>query len=103
MVAPTGPNQVPLERIADFCRKWRVREFSLFGSILRRDFRPDSDVDVLLVFEDGGSPTLEPWIDMREELCQIFGREVDVIEKRRLKNPFRRHHILTNRRVLYAA
>ena len=100
MVAPIS---IPSDRIAEFCRKWRVREFSLFGSVLRADFRPESDVDVLLVFEDGAAPALEPWIDMRDELCQIFGREVDVVEKRRLKNPFRRHHILNNRRVLYAA
>lgn len=100
----TGPAiAIPADRIAAFCRKWRVREFSLFGSVLRGDFRPDSDVDVLLVFEEGASPPLEPSIDMREELSAIFGREVDVVEKHRLKNPFRRYHILTTRRVLYAA
>lgn len=103
MVAPTPHINLPAERIAEFCRKWRVREFSLFGSVLRQDFRADSDVDVLLEFEEGASPTLEPWIDMRDELCALFGREVDVVEKRRLVNPFRRHHIMNNRQVLYAA
>jgi uncharacterized protein len=91
------------ECIAEFCRRWRVREFLLFGSVLRADFHDGSDVDVLLVFEEGAAPGLEAWIDMRDELCRMFGREVDVVEKRRLKNPFRRHHILTHRRVLYAA
>ncbi|MBX3375939.1 MAG: nucleotidyltransferase domain-containing protein [Phycisphaeraceae bacterium] len=91
------------DRIADFCRKWRIREFSLFGSVLRDDFRPDSDVDVLVVFEPGASPQLEPWLDMLDELRAMFGREVDLVERQRLRNPFRRQHILTNRRVMYAA
>lgn len=103
MVAPTLPIHVPEDHIAAFCRRWRVREFSLFGSVLRPDFSVHSDVDVLLVFEEGASPGLEEWLDMRDELVSMFGREVDVVEKQRLKNPFRRHHILTNRRVLYAA
>jgi predicted nucleotidyltransferase len=103
MVAPNLPIPVSDDRIAAFCRKWRVREFSLFGSVLRADFSPASDVDVLLVFEEGASPELEASLDMRDELAAMFGRDVDVVEKRLLKNPFRRHHILTNRRVLYAA
>lgn len=94
---------IPEGRIAEFCRKWRIAELSLFGSALRDDFGPESDVDVLIVFERGRSPVLEDWLDMHDELKEIFGRDVDVVEKRLLKNPFRRHHILTNRRVLYAA
>lgn len=100
MVANTP---IPEDRIADFCRKWQVAEFSLFGSILRDDFGPDSDVDVLVTFAPGRDTTLEEWLDMRDELAAIFGREVDLVEQRLLRNPFRRHHILTNRRVVYAA
>jgi predicted nucleotidyltransferase len=94
---------IPSDRIAEFCRKWRIREFSLFGSVLRDDFGPDSDVDVLVEFEAGAQPALEPWLDMHDELRAMFGRDVDLVEKRLLKNPFRRHHILTNRQVVYAA
>lgn len=95
---------IPSDQIADFCRRWRVREFSLFGSVLRDDFRPESDVDVLVEFEPGAGPGLEAWLDMHDELRAMFGgRDVDLVEKGRLVNPFRRHHILTHRQVVYAA
>lgn len=100
MVAPIN---IPSDRIAEFCRKWRIKEFSLFGSVLRDDFRPDSDVDILVAFEPGATPQLEPWLDMRDELVAIFGREIDLVERRLVTNPFRRYEILTTRRVLYAA
>lgn len=95
--------QVDPARLAALCRKWRIAEFSLFGSVLRDDFRPDSDVDILLAFEPGASPQLEPWLDLVDELRVLFAREVDVVDRSRLANPYRRHHILANRRVLYAA
>lgn len=93
---------IPDDRIAEFCRKWRIREFSLFGSVLREDFRPDSDVDVLVVFEDGVKHALEHWIEMEQELCAMFGRTIDLVERRNIVNPFRRHEILTTKQVLYA-
>jgi len=94
---------IPAERIADFCRKWNVAELSLFGSILRDDFRPDSDVDVLVAFPPGFSPSLEDWLAMEDELQAMFGREIDLVERRCVTNPFRRYEILTTRRILYAA
>ena len=94
---------IPEARLVEFCRKWRVAEFSHFGSILRDDFRPESDVDVFVAFEPGCSPALEEWLDVRDELGDIFGREIDLIERRRVTNPFYRNEILTNRRVIYAA
>ena len=94
---------VPMDRIADFCRKWQVTELSLFGSVLRDDFGPESDVDVLVVFLPGAPWSLFDLVDMREELAAVFGRDVDLVEKRGLRNPFRRHSILTTREVLYAA
>ena len=95
---------VPNDRIAAFCRKYGVKELSLFGSVLRDDFRPDSDVDVLLVFEPGSGVTFDNFLDIRDELSAILGgRNVDVVEKRLLKNPYRRHEILTTREVVYAA
>lgn len=95
---------VPQERIEAFCRRWRVRELSLFGSVLRDDFRPDSDVDVLLDLEPGHGLSLYDLDEIESELSEIFGgREVDVTFKSALRNPFRRHEILRTHRVLYAA
>jgi uncharacterized protein len=90
-------------RIAEFSRRWKVTEFSLFGSILRDDFRADSDVDVLVTFEPEAPWTLWDLSRMRMELEEIFGRKVDLVEKKALKNPFRRHAILADQRVIYAA
>jgi hypothetical protein len=90
-------------RIAEFCRKWRVKELSIFGSAVRDDFRPDSDVDVLVVYEDEAEWDLWDHMHAEEELKQLFGRKVDLVEKSAVTNPFRRHHILNNREVIYAA
>ena len=91
------------QRIAEFCAKWKVKEFSLFGSVLRDDFGPESDVDVLVSFDPQAPWSLWDLIDMADELKAIFGRDVDLIEKEGLRNPFRRREILTTRQVLYAA
>ncbi len=87
--------------LADFCRRWKVVELSLFGSVLRDDFRPESDVDVLVEFEAGAPWSYWDWGAMTEELTAIFGRPVDLVEKRSVANPYRRRHILANRRVLH--
>ena len=94
---------IPLEALTAFCHKWQIKELSLFGSVLRDDFRPDSDVDILVAFQPGISHQIEAWIEMEDELKTMFGREIDLVERRLIVNPFRRHHILTNRQVLYAA
>jgi predicted nucleotidyltransferase len=94
---------VPTERIAEFCRKWKITEFSLFGSILRDDFRPDSDVDVLVVLAADAPWDLFDRVDMIDELRTIFGREVDLVEKTAIRNPFRRRRILKTHEVVYAA
>lgn len=94
---------VPGDQIAAFCRKWRVTEFSLFGSVLGEAFRPDSDVDVLVSFAPDVHWGLFDLVEMREELGNLFGRSVDLVEKQALRNPFRRHAILTSRQVIYAA
>ena len=95
--------QIPLKQIEDFCRKWKIKEFALFGSVLREDFRPDSDIDVLVSFEPDGGITFDNRVEMLDELAEIFGREVDLVEKDAIRNPFRRHEILTTREVVYAA
>jgi predicted nucleotidyltransferase len=99
------PLGVPVDyaRLEGFCRKWRVKELAIFGSALRQDFRPDSDVDVLVELLPEHGLTLYDWVDMVEELQAIFGRKVDLVAKGGLKNPFRRREILRTAQVLYAA
>jgi len=97
---------VPSAEIAEFCHRWRITEFSLFGSVLRDDFRPDSDIDVLVRFQPAAPWSLFDLGDMQAELERIFGRKVDLVEKEAVeqsRNPFRRRHILGHHRVIYAA
>jgi predicted nucleotidyltransferase len=76
---------VDRKRVAALCRRWRIRELALFGSVLRQDFGTDSDVDVLVEFEPGQTPG------------------ISLVTKPGLRNPFFRHEILRTREVLYAA
>ncbi len=85
------------------CRKWQIRELAFFGSVLRDDFSSESDVDVLVTFEPEARWSLLDFVELQKELEKIFGREVDLVEKRALRNPFRRREILRTSRVLYAA
>ena len=99
----TGNRQIdiPAEPLRSYCEKWKIKEFALFGSVLTDEFRSDSDVDVLVVFDEAATWNLFDRLDAQEELRQLLGREVDLVEKRDLTNPFRRHHILRNREVVY--
>ncbi|MEK6590466.1 MAG: nucleotidyltransferase family protein [Nitrospinota bacterium] len=94
---------IPKDRILEFCNRWKVTEFSLFGSAIRDDFLPESDVDVLVSFSSDADWSLLDLIQMQDELREIFGREVDLVEKAGIRNPFRRHAILSSRKVVYAA
>ena len=94
---------VPKDRIEAFCRKWKVKELSLFGSALRGDLGPDSDVDVLVELAPHHGLSLYDWVDMIDELKEIFGREVDLVAKGGLKNPFRRREILQTAEVVYSS
>ncbi len=91
------------DRIADFCRRWKVQEFALFGSVLRDDFGPKSDVDVLYTLAPGTEEDWDSYWAMKTELEGIFGREVDLVKKGTIENPFRRAHIMKNMRVIHAA
>jgi len=98
--------EIPREKIAGFCRKWGVKEFALFGSVMRDDFGPDSDVDVLVVFNKSARPSLFDLAHMQDELKGIFGREVDLISRRGVeasRNRVRREAILGSAEVVYAA
>ena len=94
---------VPHWEIAAFCQKWRIREFAFFGSVLRDDFRPESDIDVLVSFEPNSPWSLWDLIAMRDELAALFGRPVDLVEREALRNPIRRQRILSTREVVHAA
>jgi predicted nucleotidyltransferase len=95
--------EIDHRRIADFCDKWQITEFALFGSILRTDFTPTSDVDVLLTFEESAPWSLTDVVRMQTELEELFGRHVDIVEKRAITNPFRRKRILSSYEVIHAA
>jgi uncharacterized protein len=95
------------ERLRDFCRKWKITEFALFGSAVRpEEFRPDSDVDVLVTFAEDARWTLLHLVDMKEQLEEIFGRNVDLLTRRGVeqsRNPYRRESILESATVLDVA
>lgn len=94
------------EKIAEFCQQWKITEFALFGSVLRDDFRPDSDVDVLVTFAPEAEWSLFDDVDMEEELSVIFGRKVDLVSRRaveRSDNWIRRKAILSTAEAIYAA
>lgn len=95
--------RIPIDKsaIADFCRKWRVTELALFGSVLRDDFGPDSDVDVLVAFAGGRTPGLG-FITMEDELSAMFGRKVDLLT-RKFISPFIRERVLAEAEVQFAA
>jgi predicted nucleotidyltransferase len=93
---------LPLHKIAAICRAYQVRELSVFGSALRPDFRPDSDVDLLVEFEPGARVGLFRFGALQEELQAAVGRNVDLVPKRGLK-PLIRDDVLASAEVLYAA
>jgi len=92
---------VPLKVIEQFCRRHHVRKFMLFGSVLRDDFRPDSDVDVLVEFEPDHTPGLQ-FFSMEEELSALLGKKVDLNTPHCLSRFFR-DDVLREAEVLYAA
>ena len=94
---------VPRRKIAAFCKRWSITEFSLFGSVLREDFRPDSDIDVLVSIAPEAHISLFEIARMQIELENMFKRPVDLVEKEGLRNPYRRREILSTAQVIYAA
>lgn len=98
--------KLPEDKITHFCKRWQIVEFALFGSVLREDFRPDSDIDVLVTFSPESQFDLLDLMAMKEELEDIFGRKVDLVNKRdieRSDNWIRRENILGTARVFYTA
>ncbi|MCF6284905.1 MAG: nucleotidyltransferase domain-containing protein [Candidatus Hydrogenedentes bacterium] len=99
-----NPNvKIDPEFLSGFCRKWRIRELSIFGSALRDDFNAESDLDFLVSFEVGMELDVYKLLDMKEELEARYGHTVDFIEKETLRNPWRKGEILRTREVIFAA
>jgi hypothetical protein len=97
---------LPRQEIAEFCRRWQIDELALFGSVLRDDFGPDSDVDVLVRFAANSRPTLLDMVRMKDELEPILGHPVDLVSRRGVemsRNPLRRKAILESAEVVYGA
>ena len=98
--------EINKERIAAFCRRWQIRELSLFGSVLRSDFRPDSDIDVLVTFSPEAKWNFEDFVTMKEQLEAVLGHPVDFVEKHLVeqsKNYIRKKHILSHAKAIYVA
>lgn len=94
------------EKVVDFCQRWKIIEFALFGSVLGDDFRSDSDVDVLVTFLPDTRYSLFDLVHMQDELEQVFGRKVDLVERKSVEhseNYIRRQHILNSVESVYVA
>lgn len=97
---------IPSDKIADYCRRWKITEFAVFGSALRDDFNPKSDIDVLVTFDTDAHWTLFDMVDMQEELKDILGRDVDLVSRRGIEssqNYLRRKEILSSAKVIHVS
>ena len=98
--------ELPLKRVEFFCAKWRISELALFGSVLGEDFRPESDVDMLVSFKAGTAWGLLDHAAMQDELSELLGRKVDLVSRRAVeasKNLVRRQAILDSAETVYVA
>jgi predicted nucleotidyltransferase len=91
------------EALTELCRRWRISELAVFGSVARGSARSDSDVDLLVTFRPDAPWSTLDLVDLREELANLFGRSVDLIEEKAIRNPWRKASILRDKSVLYAA
>ena len=100
------PVELSEEKVSAFCQKWKIQELSLFGSVLRDDFGPESDIDILVTFRKDAKHTLFDLVHMEDELKEIFGREIDMVSRRGIefsRNHLRRSTILDSAEIVYAA
>lgn len=96
---------LPEQEIQAFCDRWQIIELALFGSILRDDFRPDSDIDILVTFSPEADWSLFDHAKMQQELASLLNREVDLVSKRAIErshNWIRRQEILITAQVIYS-
>ena len=100
-----GNITLPMETIRAYCKKWEISEFALFGSVLREDFRAESDIDVLVQFHVGVHRTLFDLVTMADKLEAVFGRKVDLLTRKGVEespNYIRRRSILGSAQVIHA-
>lgn len=98
--------ELPHDEVVAFCHKWRIAELAVFGSVLRPDFGPESDVDVLIAFSADANWGLFDHVRMEQELSQMLQRPVDLVSRRAIEsshNWIRRNEILRTAEVIYAA
>ena len=98
--------EVSREQIIAFCKRWQIAELAFFGSVLRDDFGPDSDIDVMVRFQPEASHSLFSMVSMEEELSGILGRETDLVSRtavEKSRNYIRREAILKSAEVFYVA
>ncbi|GAH57788.1 unnamed protein product [marine sediment metagenome] len=101
-----GKIEIPQDEIADFCRRWKITELAMFGSVLREDFGPESDVDVLVTFAPNPGWSIFDHLHMEEDLEAAFGRKVDLVSRQAIEeshNPIRRKVILESAKVIYVS
>ncbi len=98
----TGVELPSKEKIALFCERHRIRKLSIFGSFLRDDFRPESDIDILIEFKSGAVPGFFKLMDMEKELSELFERKVDIRTPNDLSRYFR-DEVLATAEVQYIA
>lgn len=91
------------ELLTDLCRRWQISELSVFGSVARGSSGPDSDVDLLVTFHPDSPWSTLDLVDLRQEFSSLFGRHIDLVEERAIRNPYRKASILRDKSVLYAA
>jgi predicted nucleotidyltransferase len=95
--------QISEGQIQAISQKYAIKSISVFGSILRDDFRSDSDIDFLVTFDENAAISLFDLMDLEADLSRLFNRDVDIVEPSALKNPIRRQAILKSCETLYAA
>ena len=96
---------IPMEQVGEFCRRWKISELALFGSVLREDFTADSDIDMLVSFAAESDWSLFDHLQMQQELAKLLQRDVDLISKRALDrsgNWLRKQEILHTTQVIYS-
>ena len=100
------PIELPYDALADYCRRWKITKLEVFGSILREDFGPESDVDFLVTFDPTARWTLFDMVHAQDELAVLTSRPVDLVSRRPIEqseNWIRRRSILGSARTIYVA
>jgi predicted nucleotidyltransferase len=97
------PVPINTDGIPAFCSRWKVRQLSFIGSVLRPDFGPQSDVDVVIAFDPAATWDMFDIVRMKDELESLFSRPVDIIEEAAVRNPYMLDSIRRTKQVVYAA